>query len=250
MQSFKEFLLVSESLAPLAREIDKQLEIDLVKEFTNSPLGSLDDFAKIIKDVTRKQVRLFMDNVKDGFVETVEFHPTKANAGYFLYRPNQDLVYFGFQFNEPMIIRFIESSKIDKSILRSIIQTISHELVHAIQFDRSKLRSQGGREQKIAKGFSGVENYYASPAEIEAYAYNAVQELYAAGIDLEKLFATLNKSANDSETHKMLLGVMRSHSTSFNNYKTMFSGGRISRASKKVWKTFIKKFIEHLKVTL
>jgi hypothetical protein len=164
----------------------------------------------------------------------------KKNSGSFAFYPMNPKVYFQFNLDRNDVIKIINDN--NKQSLDKILQILSHEIIHAIQFDRSNTKSTP--LSKKHKKYNGNIQYYGSPEEIEAYAANAVQELEQdANINLGQVLKSLSASSKYQQTH--ILKYLSSQSTSFKTYNSMF-GEATNSELKNIFKRFMKKFIYHI----
>lgn len=220
-------------------EIEDQLIQDINKRIGQHKPESLDDFSEIVKNVTVKSCKLFLDNVT-GMVNTVNYS-NENSSGWFKFRKHDTQVVFGFEFNEQTIQKLINTDEIDTKAVRIVVQTISHELLHAIQFDRSKLKSAGVPGKKYKK-YDQSEQYYSTPEEIEAYAMNAVQEIETSGADSAKILATFNSEYPQNK----LFEIIKKVSPSFRTYYLMFGEKKNDGKLQLIWNRFLKKFTYNL----
>lgn len=222
--------------------IESQLMLDLNKRIKQHVPKSFDDFTEIVKIVTIKSCKLFLDNVT-AIVNTVEYSNDNC-SGWFKFRKYDTQIVFGFELNKSIVNKLIESDPelLDQKSIRVITQTISHEILHAIQFDRSDLKSAGVPSKKY-KNYDQSEQYYSTPEEIEAYAMNAVQEIETSGADSNKI---LNTIVGGDYPQDKLFAIIKKVSPSFRSYYLMFGEHKNDYKLQSVWNRFLKKFIYNL----
>ena len=241
MKSFNQFLL-TESIS--IREIESFLNKGILTAIDRQPMSTLREFEfNIIRPVFKDACEKFIPELKCAIKE-IEFGRYTTN-GWFGYHGKSNLVQFGFAFNEQEIQKFIYETKLDKKVINRIIQTLSHELLHAVQYVRSDLKSKvEPRREFTTKNYSEQHSYYSTKEEIEAYAMNTVQELDNTSIDPDKILSVLKKSS--SYPQKKLFDAMKSLSPSFKIYFELFGANHTDRKARNVWRHFLRKFIFHL----
>jgi len=237
MKSFKQHLTESISI----RRIEDQLRTHFLSYRKTNPMSDEMDFKFAIEGIVRRATSLFLDNISLDFavVNIVENH-INGNSGSFAFIPNVPRVHFEFSFDKEVVRKIIEEE--DRRSLNKVIQIISHEFLHAIQFDRAKTKSSP--KDKKYKKYNGDTQYHGSQEEIEAYAANAAQELEQdSNINLEQILKSLRSSSKYPQTK--ILEYLSSQSDAFRRYYLRF-GNSNDYKLKRIFKRFIKKFIYHI----
>ena len=222
-------------------EIETQLINDIEKRLKRDSPTTLDQFSGLINDVFIKSTKLFLDHMI-AVVDIIKF-TDENSSGWFKFRKHDYLVKFGFHINKNLAEQILNTTPPDVRNIRVLVQNLSHELLHAIQFDRSTLKSAGEPSTQYKKHSPDIQ-YYSTKEEIEAYAMNSVQEIENAGMDSAKLLEMFN---NSDYPQSKLLTIIKKVSPSFNHYYDMFSNKNEPMLNK-AWKRFIKKFIYNLTV--
>lgn len=235
MKPFREHLTESISI--------KKIEDQLRTQFEKESIADVFDFKEAISKIIRNVGKELLQNTLIDFVvvEIIDKNTTVKNSGSFMFVPKNIRVRFKFELNANNVAQVIENN--DKRSLNKILQIISHELLHAIQFDRSKTNSNP--VTKKHKKYKEHIQYYSSPEEIEAYAANAVQELEQdANIELKQVLKGLHSSSSYKQTQ--ILNYISSQSEAFRTYYVIFGESNNDHQLNKIFKRFMKKFLYHI----